>query len=136
MNTRSNKLVLLLIAITLVVSPLRGAIALADAAPSGTEAESHCAQMQAANAHPPELHMAQPGQDKVDPASHDCEQGCGGSCCDGTCNACVHAVTTALNGSPAFQPIIPGAVLNSISSDFFPERSLPPPLHPPATLRS
>jgi hypothetical protein len=45
-------------------------------------------------------------------------------------------VTTALNGSPVFQQIISGAVQNTVSSHAFPERSLPPPLHPPATLRS
>jgi hypothetical protein len=92
--------------------------------------------MQAASTHAPDHHMAQPGLDQADPAGHDCEQGCGGACCDGACNACAHAVPPALSGSPAFQPVFPGSVLNSNSAEVFTDRSLPPPLHPPAALRS
>lgn len=136
MGTRKNKLVLLFIAFTLAVTPLRGAFAQADDAASSTEAESHCAQMQVADTHPPEHRMGQPGQDKADPAGHSCDQDCDGTCCDGSCNACTHGVSTALNAAPAFAPVFAGAILNTANPGDFPKRSLPPPLHPPATLHS
>jgi hypothetical protein len=136
MYTRYNKLVLLIVTFTLAFAPLRGGFALAADTAVGADAESHCAQMQADNGPSSEHQQARDEQDKADPAGHDCEQGCGGACCEGACNACVHAVPTALNGTLSFQPVFSATVLNSISSDVFPERSLPPPLHPPAALHS
>ncbi|NNG12775.1 MAG: hypothetical protein HKM88_05945 [Halobacteria archaeon] len=136
MSTRCNKLVLLVIAFTLAVTPLRGTFALQiDTADSKAD-ESHCAQMQADIGHPPEHQQARYDQGTEDPAGHDCEQGCGGACCDGTCNACAHGVPTAMTGALPFQPGFADAVLNSRHSHVFPERSLPPPLHPPAALLS
>jgi len=136
MGTRYKKLVLLFIAFTLAVTPLRGASAQANDATSSAEDESHCAQMLAANTHPPEQHMAQTEQDKADPAGHSCDQDCDGTCCDGSCNACTHGVFTALSAAPSFAAVFTGAIQNTATLGNFPKRSLPPPLHPPATLRS
>jgi hypothetical protein len=136
MNTRLNKLVLLFVAFAMAVTPLRGAFALTADTAANAGLESHCAQMQADNDHPPEHLQARHDQGTEDPAGHECEQGCDGACCDGACNACAHGVPTAMTGTPQLQPSYAGAVLNSINSDVFPDRSLPPPLHPPASLHS
>ena len=136
MDTRHSKLLLVIIAFALAVAPLRGTLALTAATAAGTDVESHCAQMQADNVHPPDHQQARYNQGTEDSAGHDCEQGCGGACCDGTCNACTHGVPTAMTGALPFQPGFADAVLNSRHSHVFPERSLPPPLHPPAALLS
>lgn len=135
MDTRCSKLILLVVAFTLAVAPLRGAFALVDDAAGSVTAETHCDQMQG-DMHPPEHLQTQLDQGNADPSGHDCEQGCGGSCCDGACTVCVHGVPTAMTGTLLFLSVFSGAVQNTVSSHAFPERSLPPPLHPPATLRS
>jgi len=128
MSKPARKLLLILLSLALAVAPLRGAWALpmtatADSAP-------HCAQM------PHDMNHAGPVMgmhDRNTGSGHPCNNGCNGRCCDGACTACTPA-TPALAYAAV---VIPGAYrffLNNLSPDTFPERTVIPPLRPPAPL--
>jgi len=117
-----------MIALALAVSPMRGALALpmiadADDAP-------HCAEMQH------DLQAADTLADmqiQATESGHKCEQGCNGSCCNGACNACVHGAS-AISDSIFVTPDFHDTPLTALFLVSFPERTVIPPLRPPASL--
>jgi hypothetical protein len=128
MSKSARKLLLILLSLALAVSPLRGAWALPMTATA--DSESHCAQMQQ------DMNHADPvmGMNDGNTASgHPCNDDCNGNCCDSACTTCTHA-TPALSYTAFTTPGAYRVFLNNISSDAFPERTVIPPLRPPATL--
>lgn len=88
MNKKMRKLLLVIITLALVVSPLRGALALPMIAVDDTD---HCAQMQD-DAHSLDHTAGIPDSAAGNP-DNSCEQGCGGDCCDGACSVCTHGTS-------------------------------------------
>ncbi|MEN8108975.1 MAG: hypothetical protein ABFS22_13345, partial [Pseudomonadota bacterium] len=125
-----HKLLLVVLALALAISPVHGVptLPMIDAA----DDTSHCARMQhdmqTANA-PANAQLQEDG------TGHQCEQGCNGGCCSGACSICAHGafamsdiviVTLEFNDTTRT-----GLFLAS-----FPERTVIPPLRPPAFLHS
>ena len=124
MRTKANKPLLLLMILALVIAPLRGAWAFAVPDSSASETVPHCAQMDMPAAGQP-VQLA----DEVD---HPCKSGCNGDCCDNICNTCVHSPVSLLN-TVAISPAAPGPNLATSAAASFPQRTLIPPLRPPAS---
>ena len=122
MISRNRKIVLILVALALVIAPLRGALAL----PVMTVADepAHCQQM----------------QDDVQAVAIDnqdlkCDRDCGGDCCDGTCNACAHG-SIAVSGPITVTSDNHESHQNSrVSYNVF-GRTVHPPFRPPISLQS
>jgi len=122
MSSRNRKLVLILVTLALVITPLRGVLAL----PVMTVADepTHCQQMQDGT------------QDvAVDNLDHKCDQGCGGDCCDGACNACAHG-SIALSGPITITSDNHESHLNSRVAYGVSGRTVHPPFRPPISLQS
>lgn len=117
MGRQTQKSILILIMLALAIAPLRGAWAIPDS--PVTDTESHCAQMQ--------QQAPEAGSD------HDRNHGCDGSCCDDTCNACVHG-TSAISGFTTLIPGINGTPPDESVPVSFTGRTTSPPLRPPASL--
>lgn len=119
MDKRMHRLLLVLVTLALVISPLRGALAFPDL--TALNGDDHCAQM------PDGKHsMADKQRDA-------CDQGCGGDCCDGACNSCVHG-SIALAGSAFVIPETPDRLLIIRAAPGFSARTHHPPLRPPISL--
>ena len=88
------------------------------------DTSSHCAEMQQDR-----VDTRQPDANSV----HDCKQGCDGSCCDDSCNACTQG-TSAISGTMAVIPDIAGTPHNKIIPVNFYKRTIIPLLQPPASL--
>ena len=129
MHNRTHKFLLILVALALAVSPLRGALAVSAFAPA--DDKSHCEQMQAELQSPG--HMAAMQDAATDTRDHKCEQDCGGDCCDGACNACAHA-SIALLSTPSVTSGNLDTPLNIIVSYGVSGRSIHPPFRPPISL--
>ena len=128
MSKRTHKLLMVLLSLALTVSPLRGAWALPMTATA--DSESHCAQMQQDMNHAdPVMGM----NDRDTDTGHPCNDDCNGSCCDDACTTCTPA-TPALSYTALVTPGTYKVLLNNITSDAFPERTVIPPLRPPAPL--
>ena len=127
MPKRLHKLMLLLLVLSLAAMPLRGTLALpADSLP---DSESHCAGMQHDVQHAmPEM----PRQDASPDAGHQCQDGCNGDCCDTACNGCVHPAT-ALPGNSIPETLPHQPSLQSARITGFTDRTVIPPLRPPAS---
>ncbi len=110
MASRANKFLLLVVAFSLAITPLRAAFPAFDDASVTTAAPSHCDQMDNQSGHAPAHHPIDHGPDADETAAHDCETGCNGSCCEGSCNACTHGVSTALGAAPSFAAVFTGAI--------------------------
>ena len=135
MRNRTQKFLLIFLALALAVAPLRGAFALPASAPA--DGTSHCEQMQAemqSSGHMAAMQDAAVSQSK-DTRDSACEQGCGGDCCDGACNACAHA-SMALSSTLTVASDNFYAPLNIIVSYGVSGRSIHPPFRPPISLPS
>lgn len=128
MRARSQNWFLLLLALALAVAPLRGAWTMPVSA--GDESTPHCAQMDMPGTGMP-TGMQQ--HDDAGETTHACEQGCGGDCCDGACNVCSHGTTTLADTVISTQQKHP-VPTDRMFLVSFPERTLIPPLRPPAFL--
>ena len=122
MSSRNRQLVLILVTLALVITPLRGVLAL----PVMTVADvaSHCQQMQ-------------DGMQAVavDNQDQKCDQGCDGDCCDGACNACTHG-SIALSGPIPVTLDNHESLLNSRVTYGVSDRTVHPPFRPPISLQS
>jgi len=130
MSIRTHKLLMILLSLALAVSPLRATWALPMT--TAVDVDSHCAQMQQDN-HTADSIMAM--DDSNTGAGHPCNSDCNGSCCDEACTSCAHA-TPALSFTAFVTTRAYRTFLNNLSSDVFPERTVIPPLRPPARLHS
>ena len=91
MNNQMYRLLLVIMILTLVVSPLRGTLAMAEV--SAVDGPDHCARMQD-GAHSQSMeHMAGMQGSSTGNPGKVCDQGCDGDCCDGACGACLHGST-------------------------------------------
>jgi hypothetical protein len=128
MPTKTNKLLLALMILALVITPLRGAWAFAT--PSAADIAPHCAQMD------PPVNAMQAGMHHPDTTTgndHQCDHGCNGDCCDGSCNACAHSVVSLLN-TIVVSRHLHDSPLTMPFPVTFPQRTVIPPLRPPASL--
>ena len=130
MSKRPHKLLMILLSLALAVSPLRITWALSMTAT--VDVDEHCAQMQQDN-NGADSEMAM--DDSNTGYGHPCNSDCDGNCCDDACMTCAHA-TPALSYTSFVTPDNYLIYLNNLSSDTFPERSVIPPLRPPAPLHS
>jgi len=129
MSKTVRNLILILTALALAVSPLRGALALPVMAVA--DDTNHCDQMQMAM--PSQVHTSAIKDSTADTRDAGCDRGCGGDCCDGACNACAQgsmALSTTLAVTPDMyhSPLVL-AVSHSISG-----RTVHPPFRPPISL--
>jgi len=129
MPDRTHKFLLIFIVLALAIAPLRGV--LAAPVPAAADDPSHCEQvqtgMQASG------HVAGTQDTTADTRDHDCDQGCGGDCCDGACNDCAHA-SIALSGIHSVTPdnlYISQTVFVSYGVS---DRTVHPPFRPPISL--
>ena len=129
MNKLIYRILLAVVASALVLAPLRGALALPVIAAAADT--SHCAQMQAGMPSPAQLAEIQ--DLTADDAAHGCDQGCGGDCCDGACNACAQG-SVALPSVIAVTSDIHDSTLNLTVSYGVPGRTVHPPFRPPISL--
>ena len=131
MNSWTRKFLLVIVGLALVVSPLRGALALPVSAAADDMA--HCAQMQN-GMHSPD-HVAEIQDSTADNSVHVCDQGCAGDCCDGACSTCAHGSIALLTSIATILGIHDGplgtAVSHSVSG-----RTVYPPFRPPISLPS
>ncbi len=137
MRTRTHKLLQVLLALALAIAPLRGAWAAPDmTAPAATDSSpAHCEHMQHGKPADNAAHGMHAGHNVAMQNSGPCDHDCGGSCCDASCNACVHA-TPAIPGAIRLLSGSAAETLHTTPSPLFPERPAIPLLHPPATSRS
>ena len=126
MHRRLHTLLLILVTLSVALAPLRGAWALPEVTTPGTG--SHCAGMQQMD------HDAGHG-DNTGNNSHKCKSGCNGSCCDKSCNLCLHA-TVAIPASVIVLHATPDHEHRLPVADNFPDRHLKPPLRPPLALHN
>jgi uncharacterized protein involved in copper resistance len=139
MNRRIHRFLLILVALALVASPLRGVFAL----PLMVAADdaTHCAQMQDGMQSPDHMDGMQysvagnSDPDHSDPGNldHGCDQGCGGNCCDEACNACAQG-SIALSGPIAVTSDTHNSSLNIAVSYSVSGRTVHPPFRPPIAL--
>ena len=128
MNTRSHRFLLFFVALALAVAPLRGAFA--SLAMDAGDPESHCARMlDSAQSGDP---MAGMHDQATDNSGHG--QGCGGDCCDGTCNACAHGMIALTAPIPVMTGVLHISLLRTVSRSFT-GRTVHPPFRPPISLR-
>ena len=130
MNRWTHKFLLITVVLALAVSPMRGAFALPVMAPA--DDTTHCDQMQTAMQSPD--HMAGIQDSAADDFGHKCDQGCGGDCCDGACNACAHgsialsttiSVTSDNHYTPLNILVLYGVFGRTVHPPFRPPISLP-----------
>jgi hypothetical protein len=130
MDKRMQKLLLIFITLALAALPLRGAWSIPNT--PATDSESHCAQMQHASQDTLSMADMQHPQDSTGP-DRNCQQGCNGSCCNDTCNTCVHG-TSIIFGTLTLLPEIPGQLHDEIIPAAFSGQTVKPLLRPPASL--
>lgn len=126
-----HKLLLAIVTLALVISPLRGALAM----PVMTAADGadHCAQMQ--DGTHSMAHIAGMQDSSTDYPDHACDQGCGGDCCEDACNACAHA-SIALSTTISVISHNHYTPLNITVSYGVAGRTVHPPYRPPISLLS
>ena len=129
MNRQIYRILLVIVASTLALAPLRGVLALP--AIAAADDTSHCLQMQHGMQSPDQLDGMQ--DSTVDDSDHDCDPGCGGDCCDGACNACAHG-SVALSSVIAVTSGIHNNSLNLTVSFGVSGRTVHPPFRPPIFL--
>jgi len=128
MSTKTNKLLLALMILALVITPMRGAWALSTT--TSDDSTTHCAQMDMPS---DDMHAGMHHPDTGTDSGHQCDAGCNGDCCDGSCNTCAHSVIS-LPDSVVVARNTHAAPLAVRLAAAFPHRSLIPPLRPPASL--
>lgn len=126
MSRLTYNILLVIVVSALVLSPLRGALAV----PAAADDTSHCDQMQ--DGMPASEQLAGLQDPTADGPDHGCD--CDGGCCDGACSACTHVslalsdyMTLAQDGHPAH--------LYSIVSYGVSGRTVHPPYRPPIALQ-
>ncbi|HAJ92584.1 MAG TPA: hypothetical protein DCO71_08235 [Gammaproteobacteria bacterium] len=124
MDRRLQKLLLVLITITLAITPLRGAWAIADS--PATDSGSHCDQMQDTES------MADMQHDNHAGSAPDSKQDCNGSCCDDSCSTCVHG-SSAISSYHTVTAGVTDAPINTIFPVTFTGRTVTPLLRPPTS---
>ena len=141
MNRRIHRILLVIVALALAVSPLRGALAVPLMA--AADDATHCVQMQDDMQSPDHMDGMQATNagnsdpDTLDPGNSDsgCDQGCGGNCCDGACNACAHGALALLN-TVTVSIDTHANLLNITLPHTFSGRTVHPPFRPPISLLS
>lgn len=130
MNTRLRTVLLLVITLALAFAPLRGALAMAAA--STADSDSHCAEMM--HSMPSSDNTSAPQQTvKLDSMTEDCCNQCDGSCADSNCADCVNTTIAISNtasvhpGSLNTPPTLPLLVT-------FPPGNFAPPFRPPVSI--
>ncbi len=125
MHNRKYKFLLVIVAIALVIAPMRGVLAL----PMIADADNmqHCAQM---NMQTTDLLTVMQQQDIAAKNSYICDQDC-----DGACSVCAHAAPT-LSDSVSIKPEFHDTPRDTMFLISFPERTVIPPLRPPTFLHS
>ena len=131
MSKLTYKILLLIIASAVALSPLRGAFALPVIA--AADDTSHCNQMQNGTHSRDQLAGIQ--DSTTDDSDHGCDQGCGGDCCDEACNNCAHG-SIALSSVIAVASDIHDNPLNLTVSYAVSGRTVHPPFRPPISLPS
>lgn len=123
-----HKLLLVIVTLALVISPLRGALALPVITPA--DGADHCTRMQDG------MHSMAGMQDSTaDNPDHACDQGCGGDCCDGKCSACVHGSIAISSNLVIFSDALDNLLIIKTSCGFS-GRAVHPPFRPPIFLLS
>ena len=128
MSRQRRNLFLILITLALVISPLRGVLAMP--VMSADDNNAHCEQMQDQGSPQSQIKVS-----ATDSAGHDCAQGCAGDCCDGACNTCVHS-TVAI---PGFTTCNAAVHVDPPKLDItrgFTGQFVHPPFRPPISLHS
>lgn len=128
MDKRAHDFMLLLIALAVAISPLRGALAFPSMPDTG--AGAHCAEMQDAM-HATHDMLAQTATDEQQGHDHDCD----GECCDGACNACVQG-TVACSAPTAVTVDIDASPVSRTPLRSFPGLTVHPPFRPPISLHA
>lgn len=123
MHTRTYNWLTVMLALALAVAPLRGAWAMP--MPTSADSTTHCAQM--------DMSTGMQQQDDASEAGHACEQDCNDACCDGACNACAHGAST-LADTVIITQQLHATPVDEMFMVSFPERTVIPPLRPPAFL--
>ena len=130
MNRNHRILVLVLIAMALVISPLRGVFAMP--VMPAEDNNSHCAQMQDHGSSQSQVADLEPA---TEDAGHDCAQGCAGDCCDGACNTCVHSAVAITGFTTCNAAVQVDPLKLDITRDFT-GQFVHPPFRPPISLHS
>jgi hypothetical protein len=94
MNNGLQKLLRIMIMLTLAVSPMRGVLASPDMSNS---AESMSMQHEM----PMPGHSTELQSPLTENSEHNCDQCCEGDCCDQTCNTCVYSTPIILSSALA-----------------------------------
>ncbi len=125
MHNPKFKFLLVIVAIALVILPMRGALAL----PMIADADNmqYCAQM---NMQTTDLLTVMQQQDAAAKNSYKCDQDC-----DGACSVCPHTAPT-LSDSVFIKPELHHTPRNAMFLVSFPESTVIPPLRPPTFLHS
>ena len=126
MNKRMHRFLLVFVTLALVMSPMRGVLALPEM--TAAEGADHCAQMQDGK-----HSMAGMQDPQADSQRNACDQGCGGDCCDGACSSCVHG-SFALAETAVAVPETHDKLLIIRVTPGFSARTIHPPLRPPISL--
>ncbi|MGB5261676.1 MAG: hypothetical protein WBO34_14305, partial [Gammaproteobacteria bacterium] len=95
MSIKSNKLLLALMILALVITPMRSAWAVAT--PADSDTTPHCAQM--------DMPASEQLPDSAADTGHQCKFGCNGDCCDSQCSGCSHILFSLLNSVAVLQNI-------------------------------
>jgi hypothetical protein len=130
MTTRLHRFLLLFVVLAVAIAPLRGAIA--SLSMDADDMQSHCAGMH--DSEQASGHMAGMHEPAADKSGHNHQQGCGGDCCDVTCNACAHGLI-AMAEPITFTTYTHHGPLIKTASRGFTGRTVHPPFRPPISLR-
>ena len=141
MNRRIHRFLLVIVALALAVSPLRGALAVPQMA--AADDATHCVQMQDGMQLPDHrdgMQATNAGNSDSDNSDHGnsdqgCDQDCGGNCCDGACNACAHGALALLNTVTVSTDTHANPLKITLPYTFS-GRTVHPPFRPPISLLS
>ena len=125
-----HKGLLILMMFALALAPLRAAWAMPTS--TTTDTADHCAQMQS-NVQATGSGSGHHPQDTDSHSEYPCYGCCGSDCNAANCNACAHG-TSAISSFISAVTDIPASPLDLDFAYRYPERSLTPPLRPPAFL--
>lgn len=130
MKTSLHKGLLILMMLALAIAPLRVSWSM----PVGAMPDSadHCAQMQG-NTPATDAGTALHAQDTDIGSGYDYNGCCGGDCNGSDCSACAHGAAAA-SSSISASPDAPNSPLITSFVQSYPERTISPPLRPPASL--
>jgi len=129
MKTSIHKGLLVLMMLALAIAPMRALWAMP--ADVTTDMTDHCAQMQGnTQAAKPDSSLHSQGTDAG--SDHACNGCCGSDCNAANCNACAHGASAA-SSIISTSADIPASQLTLSFAYSYPERTISPPLRPPAS---